>query len=480
MDRQRNGLGLALLLLREKKGLRRGTLAREIGSKESLIREYERGQTVPRPETLERLAEALESTVPEIYAFADLLGPTVALQEAAMAARLTRHTLETETLFRPSGPKPLVQELRVPPSAADRRAAPGLWRRLQPYSALDQRAIVLEQEEFHRWALSELVSHESLDAAVENADQAIELAELACVIASLVPGGETWRSRIKGYAGFHLGNAIRVKGNLPSAKDAFQHAQAFWAAGSAGDPSGLLNEVRVLGIEASMLRAERHLTEALNLLDKAIQLEGIGPQIGRFLVMRAKALEEMDRFEEAIATLHQALPRIDPEREPRLLWNYHFNLLVNLTNLGRFAEAEPLLKLVLEQASRFAKGLNRTRLVWLQGRIAAGLGSVREAEAALKHAKAELEKQEIAFDEALVSLELAVLYLQQGRTGEVKALARQMAATFQQQGVERETLAAVLLFRDAADRERATAELARRVADFLRKVQREPGTRFEG
>ncbi len=480
MDQQLSGLGMALLLLREQQRLRRSALARAIGSKERLIREYEKGQTVPRPETLERLAEALGTSVQNIYALADLLVPAPAFPEAAMAMRLTRYTKEMEALFRPREPKLPPEPLRMPPSETDRRIAPGLWRRLQPYSAACRRAIVLEHEEFHRWALSELVSHESLDAASEDADEAIELALLACTIATLVPGEEALRSRIRGYAGFHLVNAFRVKGSLPAAREALQHAQVPWSAGMDGDPHGLLSEARVLGLQASLFRAERLLPKALEVLNKAIELEGTGPQAGRILVKRAKTLEEMNRFEEAIATLHQALPRIDPEREPRLLWNYHFNLLVNLTSLGRFAEAEPLLKLVLEQAPRFAKGLNLTRLVWLQGRIAAGLGRVREAEAALKHAKAELEKQEIAFDEALVSLELAVLYLQQGRTGEVKALARQMAATFQQQGVERETLAAVLLFRDAADRERATAELAQRVADFLRKVQREPGTRFEG
>ena len=53
-----------------------------------------------------------------------------------------------------------------------------------------------------------------------------------------------------------------------------------------------------------------------------------------------------------------------------------------------------------------------------------------------------------------------------------------MVAVFRAQEVQREALAALLLFRRAALK-KATAELARDVADFLNRLRHDPGLRFE-
>ena len=76
--------------------------------------------------------------------------------------------------------------------------------------------------------------------------------------------------------------------------------------------------------------------------------------------------------------------------------------------------------------------------------------------AALTQVREEFLSRSIAYDAALATLELAVLYLEEGKTTEVKALAREMAPLFQAQRVERETLAARKLFRDAAEQEEFT------------------------
>jgi hypothetical protein len=59
-------------------------------------------------------------------------------------------------------------------------------------------------------------------------------------------------------------------------------------------------------------------------------------------------------------------------------------------------------------------------------------------------------------------LELAVLWLETGRTTEVKELAMAMAWIFKSKGIHREALAALQLFREAAERGAATTELALR------------------
>ena len=84
----------------------------------------------------------------------------------------------------------------------------------------------------------------------------------------------------------------------------------------------------------------------------------------------------------------------------------------------------------------------------------------------------------IAYDAALASLEVAVLYLEEDRTGEVKALAREMAPIFKAQGVHKEALASLRLFCEAASRGEATAELTRRVLEYLNKARQNPRLRF--
>jgi hypothetical protein len=85
----------------------------------------------------------------------------------------------------------------------------------------------------------------------------------------------------------------------------------------------------------------------------------------------------------------------------------------------------------------------------------------------------------MAYDVALVSLEIATLYAGLGRTEQVKTLARHMTPIFQAHAIHREALAALALFRQAAEREGVTVEFARDVLSYLRKARYNPELRFE-
>jgi hypothetical protein len=66
-----------------------------------------------------------------------------------------------------------------------------------------------------------------------------------------------------------------------------------------------------------------------------------------------------------------------------------------------------------------------------------------------------------------------------GRTAEVQALTVSLAEVFESKGVHREALAALQLFKEAAERETATAELARRVLAFLFRARNDQGLQFK-
>ncbi len=137
------------------------------------------------------------------------------------------------------------EEADASPSEEDRRRAPSLWARLERHTPAQRRALVEELEEFRNWALCELLCAKSREAAPNSAGRAVELAELALLIADLAPGTESWRSRLRGYAWTHLGHARRLRGDLSGAEEALSQGRRLWLAGAPGDP-GLLNEARVL------------------------------------------------------------------------------------------------------------------------------------------------------------------------------------------------------------------------------------------
>jgi transcriptional regulator with XRE-family HTH domain len=126
-----------------------------------------------------------------------------------------------------------------------------------------------------------------------------------------------------------------------------------------------------------------------------------------------------------------------------------------------------------------ANELDLIRTLWLEGGVAAGLGRREQALTSLEQVRLYFNKNQIAYDAALVSLELAVLYLEEGRIAETKTLSEEMFWIFKAQGVHQEALAALRLFSAAASKEEATAELARRVAGYLAKARCQPGLRFE-
>ena len=200
----------------------------------------------------------------------------------------------------------------------------------------------------------------------------------------------------------------------------------------------------------------------LALLDRALALDD-GRAAARLLILKAKTLEELDEYAKAVEALRQAAPYLEDEKDPRLLLCQRFNLLDNLLHTGRMAEAAPMLPGVHELAARLGNELDLVRLRWLEGRISAGLGHPVEAVKAFRWVRDEFIARGIAYDAALVTLEAAVLLADTGSTLEVRRLASEAAPIFAAQGVCREALATLRLFRQAAEAATLTGALARKL-----------------
>jgi tetratricopeptide (TPR) repeat protein len=479
-------LSIVLTFLREGQGWSLTDLGEASGISPNLLNDYEAGRKKLHRQRLEAIIsfmglgpEEIDATLVRLEAnraagraprdSADRLSPAHRRIEA-VAGRVGR--LATD--FSRSVLSLLTAEAEA---LEERQRAELLWSRLKRRSAEERVALVEESKRFRSWALCERVAAESIEAAADKPDQALELAGLAVRIAELSPGDEVRRWRLQGYAGAHLSNSLRVRGDLLGADKEFARAKKLWEAGAPGDP-GFLNEALLLGLEATLRHQQRRSSQALKKVDEAL-LADRGDLRGRLLLSKAQILEALGELEKSTAALREASPLIDGNREPRIALGVRFQLLVNLCLQGRAAEAEAGLGEVRGLAERLAKELDLVRMVWLEGSVAAGVGRTAEAIAALEQTRRAFASRGIAFDYALVSLELSLILLKQGRTTEVRTIAQEMLAIFREQEVEREALAALRVFCDAAKREAATVEFTHRMILYLYRAQADPGLPFE-
>ncbi len=504
-------VGRVLAVLREALDWTQSDLARPSGVKRGSISEYESGKSTPDVVTLERLLSAmrfrwtaldfggwfieqllLDCRTPE---GGDSSGGTSAslVTASSLATRLSADVVTaSQTAARLSKLVLALQDEQKkddPPSEsanpafsardrkAERRAAEALWNRIKLLPRREQEEALRGAPPEAQWAVCDLLCKESQRLCDEDPARAAALCELALVAADLAEGGEGVRAKLRGLAWGHLGNALRARGDLDGAEGALASADEFW---KVGDDVDGIEEGIILALKASLRRAQRKFDEAKDLLGRAWLLASGAMFRVQVTVSKAKLLEDMGDLEEAVALLRQVKETVSPEEEARLLFYIWHNLSDTLSKLERFEEAVALLPQTRAYLLRAGGELNRARLMWTEGRITAGLGDIEEGITLLSRVRGEFASRDMAYDMALVSLEVAVLYAGLGRTEQVKTLARHMTPIFQAHAIHREALAALTLFRKAAEREEVTEAFAREVLSYLRKARYNPELRFEG
>ncbi|MBW8877280.1 MAG: hypothetical protein JF614_20135 [Acidobacteria bacterium] len=360
--------------------------------------------------------------------------------------------------------------------AAERAEAPARLAELLEQTPERRGMLMRNHPRFQTWGLLERLAEHGRERAFDDPRAGEELARLGLSLADQLDPGlygpdriDDVRARLWAY----LGNARRLRSDLDGAERAFAASLRHLKRGS-GD---LLERAVVLDIQASLRRDQRRFDAARRLMTRALRIYrdlGETHRAGRLLVKMSTLHEHSGAPEREIPLLYEALELLDAGKEPRAHLAAHHNLIASLAETGRFMEAQGLLIQARPLYAQFTDGWTRYRRAWVEGRIAQGLGQLQEAELHLRAARDGFAAEGVAFDAALVCLELAALYAGQGRTADLKRLAEEMLPIFSSRQIEREALAALAFLRQAAAEERVSPELVFRVTSFLKRLQLAP------
>jgi len=306
----------------------------------------------------------------------------------------------------------------------------------------------------------------------KHADYARQEAERICP----AEYGEGFLADVRARAWAEYANALRVNEKYDEAESALARARSHIENGD------LLIKARVADIEASLRRAQRRFTEGVRQADEAFRgYCEIGERhlAGRALINKGICLYMSGRPAGAVDILQEGLALVAKGRDRQLIAAGHQALVNALVDSGRLAEAG---KLLLESGLRQAyasQPLNLLRLRWVEAKIQAGLGKLESAERAFLEVREGFFAAGLEYDEALVGIDLAALWLRQGKVAQARELGEEVNATFEWKGIPREATEAFRFFYGACRLEAASVDTAERIRGFLGRLNAEPNLRFE-
>ncbi len=301
--------------------------------------------------------------------------------------------------------------------------------------------------------LVETLIERSHAARYQNPKKMLHLSRLARLAAEVcateAAGGPVQLADLQAHAFQAYGNAQRVCGNMPEAEKAFAIALQRHEAGS-GSPVIL---ARLYSNMGTLRMFQRRLEESIQLVEESGEIYrrlGHAHDLASTMVQKAIYMLYGGQAEAAVDVLRAAIPLIDREEEPYILLAAHHNLArcyIELAQpdeaLALFVEAKPLYQQCKDP-------LILLRATWQEGQLLREIGHLENAESALLRARGGFTQQGLAYEAALVNLDLADVYVKWGRMEDVRRTIEQVMPIFRSLRISEEFQASVWRLREAA------------------------------
>ena len=367
-------------------------------------------------------------------------------------------------------------------AARERTLGRELFDELMQHPAARQHLLVGNSLRFRSRTLCEILLQESFEAGFRDVVRSLDLARLAVALVGFL-GEESCGSTeildsLKARAWAQLGNAFRVNQDHQSAESTFTHTEPYL---SVPGRIGLIDKARVLDLLASLRKDQRRFAEAGQILDRVGSIYrrlGQWHLLGRTLHQKAVVMGDAGDNETEMNLLRRALDLLDPQEDPRIFLAARHNLIIALNDSGRSREAFALLFHTRPLYLKMGDRMNLLRLRWTEGLVARGLQRNDQAEAAFREVRDAFLDLGLSYDAAVAALDLASIYVLQGKNQEVCQIAEETLGIFQANDLHREAIMALMMFLSAARQEQAGVELVQQVSNFLKQSRNDPEMRF--
>jgi tetratricopeptide (TPR) repeat protein len=329
--------------------------------------------------------------------------------------------------------------------------------------------VLPRDEGFWTRGLCERLLERSWSLRHEDPPRMLQLAGLAVEAADRLDperygAGETFDLRARAWGEY--ANACRISDDLVQAELAIGRAVELRKQGSGSETL----QARLAELTAGILSHQRNFTGAFQALDLAYSIhkkQGDSLSAVQVLVKRGIYTGRSGDPEQGIQILARALRQTDENGDSKLRFLILHNILLFRVERGEFRAANLQLFEMRPLYAHHAGTVDLGKLRWIEGKIAAGLGEWERAERALLQVKEEFEARGQIYHAAVMGLDVAAIWMRQGRIDKVKRLVLELLEVFRARYVARESIAALLMLRDALDRDRASLELLAMVASVL-------------
>jgi len=338
-------------------------------------------------------------------------------------------------------------------SAPAEKAAIALLAELDAQPPSRQEILVHNSRRYLCPHLARLLAERSFEMRYQDPRLMLRAARQAATIADRLagatPGEAAQLADLRALCASQLCSALRITGDLGGAERAMKTTLAALKQGT-GDAilRGLVSER--LG---ALRKWQCRYAAAISAYEEATEIFrdlGRRHELASALVGQAIATFSEGDPEGALALLFEAIPKIEGERDPRLTLAACHAVVSCQISTGHVEDASLKwieLRFLYEQ---IGDPLLRLRENWLEGKLLIAQGVIPAGIRLLEKTREAYRKKGMAYDAAVIVLEIAQGHLRLGHLDRVRALISEILPVFRELEVGRDVLAEFVLLRRAA------------------------------